>query len=429
VDVCWPPVLSVSTARDWLARGTPLRGPRASDLILIGLLALVLRGAWALVYGRVEAGPGDAFFFQVVAANLAAGDGYTWLGGEPTAHAPPGFPFLVALLYEAFGEHVKLALGLNVLLGAATAVLLYLIARAALGRAAGLVAGASFAILPAPIFFTGLFLSESAFLFCAVGFLALAIFLPQRAWTPAALGVATGLAALTKGEGLLLLAIPLAIWWGQIDRGAWLRRAAVLVGAMALTIAPWTIRNARELDAFVPVATNVSAAVWQGHNDAANGGRIALPESLPPGEVAKANRLRDDALEWAVRNPHKELGLIPRKLISLGNAPDRAFSDWVNAPGQRELGTSGVLAFGVLADALDYLLIFLTLAALVLIGGGRLWRLHPVMRGALAYLGASLVLYGFVSYGQYRFRLAMEPMMILVAAPLVVSLPRLRGEA
>ena len=42
------------------------------------------------------------------------------------------------------------------------------------------------------------------------------------------------------------------------------------------------------------------------------------------------------------------------------------------------------------------------------------------MRGVLAYLALSLVTYGFVYYGQFRYRLPMEPLMILVATPLLV---------
>ena len=134
------------------------------------------------------------------------------------APAPTGRPAsrsLISLGYRVFGLHVKLGLALNVVLGGATALLLYLVAREAMGRAAGLVAGSAFAVLPAPIFFTGLFLAETTFLFMLVGFLALALFLPDRRWTPVVLGVAAGLAALTKGEGVLLPVIALAMWWGQ----------------------------------------------------------------------------------------------------------------------------------------------------------------------------------------------------------------------
>jgi 4-amino-4-deoxy-L-arabinose transferase-like glycosyltransferase len=407
------------------------RTSAARDLVAIGVLAFVLRAAWALIYGRVNAAPHDALFYEVASSNLASGLGFTYLFGGATAHWPPGFPFLVSLLYRGFGTDVNLGLALNVGLGTLTALLMYLLARRATGRAGGLVAGTFFAILPAPIFFTGLFLAETTYIFMLVGFLALATFLPQRSWTPIALGVAAGLAALTKGEGLLLAVIPLAMWWGELARRDWLRRAAVLLVAMALTILPWTIRNAIEMDAFIPVATNASTTLWSGHNSEANGGAVYAPPELlariPTGldqtqhEVAEAKLLRKEAVHWAVRNPPKELGLIPRKLIALGDGASRVFPIWFNSGEDPQLGTSSELVFSVLGDAGDYFLILLALAAVIVLGGRRLWRFDPVLRGALAYLVASLVIYGFVYYGQFRYRLGMEPLMILVATPLLVT--------
>jgi hypothetical protein len=50
----------------------------------------------------------------------------------------------------------------------------------------------------------------------------------------------------------------------------------------------------------------------------------------------------------------------------------------------------------------------------------RLWRMHPGMRGVLAYLALCLVNYGVIYYGQWRYRIPMEPFMILVATPLLL---------
>jgi 4-amino-4-deoxy-L-arabinose transferase-like glycosyltransferase len=410
--------------------------PARRDVVAIAAIAFLVRAAWALVYGRVEAGPHDALFYQVAAAGLADGRGYSHLFGDPTAHWPPGFPFIVSIAYVVIGVHVKLALALNVALGTATAALMYAIARRMMGRAAGLVAGVAFAFLPTAVYFTGLFLAETTYLFMLVAFLGLVLVLGDRRWAPVALGVAAGLAALTKGEGVLLLVIPLATWWG-LPRRAWLSRAGVLVAAMALTILPWTIRNAIEMDAFIPVATNASTTLWSGHNSEANGGPTYAPESLlariPEGldptqhEVEEAALLRREALHWAVRNPHKELGLIPRKLIQLGNASSQVFPIWFNAEGDYQVGTSSRLVFGVLGDAFDYLLIFVALGALLVLGVRRLAQMHPLMRGVLAYLAASLFTYGFVYYGQFRYRLPMEPLLILVATPLVVAAWQSRG--
>ena len=386
---------------------------------------------WVVSYGRTTPGLNDTLFYVFAADTLADDKGLRALPGQPSSHWPPGFPFLVSLFYRVFGVHPELGLGVNVLLSTATAALLYMVAERMLGRKAAVVSGGAFALLPGPLFFTGLFLSETTYMFMLVGFLALALLLPERTWTPIALGIAAGLAALTKGEGVLLAVIPLAMWWGNHKRSTILRKGTVFLVAMALTILPWTIRNAVVMDAFIPISTNASTTLWSGHNDRATGGVVYPPSSLyeqvsgrgdpQTAEVGEARVLRSEAIEWAIRNPHEELGLIPRKLIALAGTTSSVFPIWFNTGDERQVDASAVIVFGVLGDGLDYALIFLTLAALVLIGPRRLWRIHPGMQGTLAYLAVCLVTYGFVYYGQFRYRIPMEPLMILVAAPLLVG--------
>ena len=407
-------MLSASTDRRPASAGLRLGRVEFRDLAVLGAFALVLRAAWALVYGRVEGGAGDAPFFAQVAVSVAHGDGFALPGGAATAQAPPGFPALLALLYKAFGVHVKMGLALNVALGAATAMLLYLLGGAALGRAGGIVAGALYAILPSAIFFTGALYSETTLLFLVAGFLALAVFLPDRVWTPVLLGVVAGLATLVKGDGALLAVVPAAIWWGSRPRRVWLRQVALVLLALALTVLPWTIRNAVAIDTFAPVATNDAAALWSGHNANANGSSVAVP-GRPPGE------LRREALSWAVRHPHKELGLIPRRILALGGGASALIRYAYNDEAEQQLGTSSALVFSVLADAGDYLVMFLFLAALVLLGARTLWRANPVIRGALAYIGASILVYGIFYYGQFRYRMPMLPLLVLVATALVVT--------
>jgi 4-amino-4-deoxy-L-arabinose transferase-like glycosyltransferase len=403
---------------------------RAGDLLVLGGAAFVLRLAWVLVYGRVNPPDGsinDTTFYEFTAASIANGGGYTGVNFEPTAGWPPGFPFVVSLLYRVFGERLSLALALNVVVATATVVLLYLIAERVFGRREARVAAGFFAILPGPLYMTGLFLSETLFIFVLVGFLALVVFLPERRWTPVVLGVALGLAALTRGEGLLMPIIPLAVWWGSCTRREWSKRTALLLVALVLTVAPWTIRNAVVMDAFIPVGSNASATLWSGHNPDANGW-IVNPRN-PPGEVAageadRAAELRREAIDWAVSHPLKELGLIPRKLIMLNQGSSGSIGGWLNAGPryQWQLGTSSIIVFTVLGDAFGYFLLFVTLASLAVIGPRRLWRTHPAMRGVLAYLALCLVNYGLIYYGQWRYRIPMEPFMIVVATPLLVRL-------
>jgi 4-amino-4-deoxy-L-arabinose transferase-like glycosyltransferase len=414
-----------------------LRTSRALDLAVLGGVAFVLRVAWVVVYGRVDPPAGllnDTTFYEFASVGLATNGTFANLNFQPTAAWPPGFPFVISLLYRVFGVHLKLALALNVLLATATVVLIYLLADRMFGRTGGRIAAGVFALLPGPLYFTGLYLSETLFIFLLVACTALVVLLPDRRWAPIVVGVAIGLTALTRGEGLLIPIIPLVVWWTGLTRREWLVRSGVLVVAMALTIAPWTIRNAVVMDAFVPVANNASWTLLSGHNPYANGGGGTGPlggtpldvrDARNPGESEsqRAAERRREAIRWAVHNPLKELGLIPRKLLSLNGASSGSIS-WLNAgkPYQRQLGRSSVLVFTILADALGYFLLLVTLASLALFGVRALARLHPGMRGVLAYLALGLVNYGFVYYGQYRYRIPMEPFMILVATPLLLAI-------
>jgi 4-amino-4-deoxy-L-arabinose transferase-like glycosyltransferase len=424
----------MSVAAPSLRRSRILRSARARDIAVLAGVAFILRVAWVLVYGRVDPPVGalnDTVFYEFASVGLATNGTYANLDFQPTARWPPGFPFVVSLLYRIFGVHLKLALALNVVLATATVALLYLIADRMFGRTGARIAAGAFAILPGPLYFTGLYLSETLFIFMLVGCLALVVFLPDRRWAPLVVGVAIGLTALTRGEGLLIPIIPLAVWWTHLARREWLLRAGVLIAAMVLTIAPWTIRNAIVMDAFVPVANNASWTLHSGHNPYANGAGGSGPLRAAPldtrgedkSESENAQELRRKAIRWALRNPHKELGLIPRKLLSLNGASSGSIS-WLNAgkPYQRQLGRSSVLVFTILADAFGYFLLLVTLASLLLFGARSLWRTHPGMRGVLAYLALCLVNFGFVYYGQYRYRIPMEPFMILVATPLLVGI-------
>ena len=50
--------------------------------------------------------------------------------------------------------------------------------------------------------------------------------------------------------------------------------------------------------------------------------------------------------------------------------------------------------------------------------GRELWR-RPASRAAIVVIALALVLYGFVFYGNFRYRLPLEPLMILLAVSLL----------
>lgn len=252
--------------------------------VVLVAVALVLRIAY------VDATPDyvlrhDAVDYDVHARSIAQGEGFskTLAHGRPTAFRPPGYPYFLGAVYHVFKadrepakERVRVARIAQAFVGTALVALVGVIAWQLWGSVAALVALGVAALYLPLILVGGAVMSEPLFDVFMLGSLA-AVLAYRRsrhryAWALAA-GVLGGLAALTRAQALILL-VPLAIavWDGR----PWRARASlgpplVLVVAALLTIAPWTVRNARELHAFVPISTQFGSALAGTYNDAARG--------------------------------------------------------------------------------------------------------------------------------------------------------------
>ena len=153
---------------------------------------------------------------------------------------------------------------------------------------------------------------------------------------------------------------------------------------------------------------------------------LQFAPDLPDRELESSKALRNDAVEYMVTHPLRELELIPLKLIHL-NRGDSYVLDWVNAPGDGEAPPLSPIAaerVGVLADAGYFGLLTLTL-----VGGwwlGRAFWRRPIGRLITVSFVTALFLYGFLYYGNYRYRLPYEPLMAVVAAAFVTQVARRR---
>lgn len=399
-------------------------GGRWAPHVALFALALAVRVTWVLAVRRTGFAFNDAIMYHTTAQSLRLGDGYVPLTGGPTARWPPGYSTLLGGIYSVFGVHPTLGELANALLGAATVVVLMIAVGHAVDRPTAVVAGAVLAVLPGPILWTDVLVAET--LYTAVFVTVIAIVLRSRASWGWAVGVgaAIGLGALIRGEALTWVLLPLVLWRAALPWRALLGRVAAIVAAAAVVLAPWTIHNAVVMDAFVPVATNASQTLWSGHHSGATGAQTYPPADfeaqfspeLPERELEASAALRDDGIEYMVTHPLRELQLIPLKLIHL-NRGDSYALDWVNAPGSgQEPPLSPIVAerVGVVADAGYY-----GLLATTIIGGcwlGRAFWRRPVGRLAATSFLTAVVLYGFVYYGNYRYRLPYEPLMVVVAA-------------
>jgi hypothetical protein len=79
---------------------------------------------------------------------------------------------------------------------------------------------------------------------------------------------------------------------------------------------------------------------------------------------------------------------------------------------------------GTIADMGWFVLLTLFVSSLLVFGRSVLK--NSVLRAILAYMGISILLYAIVLYGQFRYHVPIEPLMMLVAAPLVAQLVAIR---
>ena len=281
---------------------------------------------------------------------------------------------------------------------------------------------------PGPILWTDLLVTETLYTGMFVLFLlVLAHATPTWRWI-VLIGAIIGIGALVRGEALTWGLLPIVLFWRDLPRAELAKRIAGAAAVAIVCLMPWTIRNAIVMDAFVPVATNASATLWSGHHAGATGGQTYPPEEFylqfdqepPLRELQSGSALRRDAIEYMVTHPLRELQLVPLKLIHL-NRGDSYALDWVNdAPGVAPISPINVERIGVIADVGYYGLLTLFLLGAVVLGRP-FWRTRMGRVFAASFLTA-LFLYGFLYYGNYRYRLPYEPLMVLVAAAFLTQL-------
>ena len=407
-------------------------------LVLILALALVVRVALAERYEEIDPVT-DALDYDRHAASIAEGHGYpvsmaTGEPGGPSALRPPGYPYFLGAVYKLSGtddvrKRWSYARAAQALLGTAVVGLLALIALQLWGRREALVAGGMAAVYP-PLLLSGTaLLTEPLFMMLALAGVAVILHYRGRddraRWLILA-GVLAGLAALTRANGVVLIAVLALGAWIVRPRLSWrsLAAPAIVAASAALVIAPWTIRNASELDAFVPVSTQAGFALIGQYNQysAENRATWIAPWDAPHvehlffrdeplGEVELERRLRERAIDYAIEHPaHIAASLFWNGLRYLHLPPGDALRDvedeaaWSGEP--PTLAKVSVFAFWALLPAM-------VLGAFT--PAGRSIPLFVWITPALLVLSTVFVV------ALQRYGVPVDIFLILIATPAVVS--------
>jgi 4-amino-4-deoxy-L-arabinose transferase-like glycosyltransferase len=338
----------------WL-RGLPERHGRKTLILLVTILLL---GFGLRAYRVVEPLPvpgDDAHAYYALSKALYTEGSFGGPDFEDSSDWSPGAPLLYAAsFYATGGAREGTARIVELLLGLATIVVVYLLGRRIACRPAGLLAAFGVAIYPPFIHSVGALYSEPpamltlpaavlAFLWAADG---LGDPPRDRAWARWLLpGLLFGLTAMFRPEYLLVgvafaLFALVRVWRARGWRPS-LGATAALLAALLLPIVPWAVRNQVVLDRTVPISTGGGKALYVGTFLPADGEYQRVKAIL-------AKRYLDRDLD-----PHS------RALEEVDPAPlfDRVAARYPNLPRDSALGKIGKQNFSHYfgEDPLSYL--------------------------------------------------------------------------
>ena len=323
----------------------------------------------------------------------------------PTAFRPPGWPALLAGVY-AVDEDGRWATArvVQAALGTAAVALIGLLAALLLGPAAGLIATALAAVDTTLLAVSGSLLSEPFF----VVLITLAAILALRDRLLLA-GLLLGAATLVRSNGFVLIPV-LAL----LAKAGW-RGTAVLALGTVLAVAPWTIRNAIQMDALVPVASYVGTGVSGTFNERART-RTDFPGAwISPrhvftdvhesdmSELEKQRELSRRAREYALDHPLYAVEAGARnalRILSLadlswhrGNAQALSLPRWVGPFAAAGFWVLLLLSIAGIARRRAPLVLLLgpalLLATAVLLGGEMRYR-APIIPFLIPFAAAAL---------------------------------------
>jgi 4-amino-4-deoxy-L-arabinose transferase-like glycosyltransferase len=235
---------------------------------MAGALLLVARLVALLAIAPGETLIGDEPYYDTLARGLIAHGTYE-MNGEPSVHRPPGWPFVLSLVYRFLGQSRRTVIVVQSLFDVGTILATSWLARRLFRSSLAGAFGFLLAVCWPPFFRESLLLQTEPL------FTMLIAFLLARFWVLVeqptlggafVCGLIAGLSALVRPTGLVVIA-GLGLGWvvqsGYRALRHWKAMVMVALG-VTLVVLPWTIRNYRAVGSFVPVAVGTGEQFYLG---------------------------------------------------------------------------------------------------------------------------------------------------------------------
>jgi len=385
--------------------------PRAA--MLGGIIALAFALRLLLLMAMPQLGDPDgmdtANYLHLTRSLLESGSFAMW--AKPTAYVAPVYPLFLAGVFKIFGENLFVVKLVHVVLGAASVALVYFIAARFARPFVALLTALIIAVHPEIIGITGFIYTETLFIFLLLATLLLFLqaIATKKAFHFVCAGALLGLTTLCRGVTLQWPLFMLAVIMLSSQRWLWFRRWTFVVAGMAVMMAPWTLRNYRQFQAFLPVATGSGDVFWTG-NYLEFDGEYRYEQTQKKlfavaGDVdliTRDRKLMADAKRMILEEPLAHAWLFGRKIFRYWL---RVYEDVPHGEARQR----NWLVFGVLAMTHYSILLF------ALIGLRRCnWR-HEGVKMLLAFICYYTLVHA-ATLAVARYRIPLLPLLSIAAA-------------
>jgi tetratricopeptide (TPR) repeat protein len=427
---------ALSTLQRWLARADDALTSRRRWLVILFAAAFVLKLVYIIQSAEalhVRVPVMDSQYYDETARDIAAGR----VLRREAFFMGPLYPYFLSLVYLLFGRDFMIVRFLQIIGGAASVVLTFVIGRQVFRPSAAFLGAVFLMLYGTMAFYEGLLLMTWMGTLLNLGVLAVlyrARRSPEGVSRYALAGFLLGLSALARANVLVFLPVALVwILWIVRERRRVAQAAAFALAAF-LTLLPASIHNYAASRDLVLVTSNAGLNFFIGNNAVATGIFYPLPEidfvrdptsrtyiermlgkDLSPSEVSRYWFQR--SMDYIREHPAGELRLLARKFA--------LFFSGYEIP--------QIESYALERDQYASLRVFfvdfwwlLSLGATGILFSLREWRRHFLVSGFVAVYALSVIAFFITA----RYRVQITPMLALFAAHAVVTVaPRFLGSA
>jgi len=378
-------------------------------ILVLSIFIIALLPRLIIISRAINIPPQDTDGYEALATNIMNYGEFSSNGRLTSLHEP-FYPFFLASIYYFLGHSYMAAEIIQAVLGALTCIIIFLISINLFPLPVAIVAALVSCFNPGFIKSSTHLMTENLYTFLFV----VAIYFLIRQTKEGGFknlifsGITLGIAALTRSATLLfpifiLFFIRKKLTASSYSAKRYILSIVIFIFFFSVTILPWTLRNWRVHHRFVPICTKGGLALYCAYDPPKDklAGLLATSDTFKRSELMASEMDKNDFL---VKETLKFIKNNPLKVLKLGVLKIAFFwslFDWE------------IIGYGVYNFMYGFILPFFIYG--IFITARRFAELLPVYLPIFYSFLITLLI-----YGSPRFRLPIEPYLIVIASAGIV---------